>query len=163
MPLYSRISLTGICLISVVATMGCKLAGTDDDDIPIPTADGVIRVDPQLDPVSIRKDRFDFVDARLEGLVLNITVSVSGGCEKHDFELVTAGALLLSIPPGANLYLVHEDNDDPCDAIVQETISFDITPLVESSGFPQIILILWPYDLSAPWEPSLLFDAAAAS
>lgn len=156
--------LAEICIVSVILVFsGCKLAGSEDDEIPPSSVDGVIRVDPDLDPETSRKDRFDFVDASLAGRTLSITVSVSGGCEAHDYELVTQGALLLSIPPGANLYLIHEDNDDPCDAIIRETVSFDITPLIESSGFEQILLILWPYDLDEPREPNLLYDATAAS
>lgn len=159
---FPKTTLTAICVAAVLLLTGCKLAGSEDD-LPSPVADGSIRIDPQLDPESIRKDRFDFVDASLEGRTLSLTVSVSGGCEDHDYDLVTQGALLLSIPPGANLYLVHEDNDDPCDAIIQQTVSFDITPLVESSGFEQILLILWPYDQVKPFEPPLLYDAKSSS
>lgn len=158
---FSKTQLMWVCILPVLVS-ACKLSGPDDE-MPPPNVDGVIRIDPDLDPTSIQKDRFELVDASLIARTLSVTVSVSGGCEVHDYELVTQGALLLSIPPGANLYLVHEDNDDPCDAIIRETVSFDITPLVESSGFEQILLILWPYDQDEPLEPPLLFDARNAS
>lgn len=161
---YSKPKVLKVCTVCVLLLFsGCKLAGSEDDEVPVPSVDGLIRVDPDLDPDSIRKDRFEFVDASLMGRTLSVVVSVSGGCEEHDYDLVTQGALLLSIPPGANLYLIHEDNDDPCDAIIQQTVSFDITPLIESSGFEQILLILWPYDQNEPFEPSLLYDAQAGS
>ncbi|MBT8400164.1 MAG: hypothetical protein KJO98_06790 [Rhodothermia bacterium] len=159
----SKTILVEIFVVSLLLVSGCKLVGPENEEMPPSTADGLIRVDADIDPETIRKNRFEFVDASLVRRTLSLTVSVSGGCEDHDYQLVTQGALLLSIPPGANLYLIHEDNDDPCDAIIQDTVSFDITPLVESSGFEQIILILWPYDLDQPFEPSLLYDSEAGS
>ena len=65
----------------------------------------------------------------LEGDILTLTLSYSGGCARHDFTLVTAGYFLESNPVQLNLHLVHDAHEDPCEAYPTEQYEFDLAPL----------------------------------
>jgi hypothetical protein len=68
-------------------------------------------------------------NVQISGDDLSITVSYSGGCKDHSFILFVSSAFMKSKPVQAELFLSHEDHDDPCDAIITETIYFDLTRL----------------------------------
>ncbi|GAB5535635.1 MAG: hypothetical protein Rubg2KO_18840 [Rubricoccaceae bacterium] len=57
----------------------------------------------------------------LDGDVLRVSVSYSGGCEDHTFELAywTAG-------PEPELWLTHDSNDDPCEAYITEALALRV-------------------------------------
>jgi hypothetical protein len=67
----------------------------------------------------------------LEGPILSLEVRYGGGCKPHDHDLVAWGGWLESFPVQVNVLLTHDDNDDPCDALVQDTLRFDLTRLRE--------------------------------
>lgn len=146
-----------ILAVLLLTASACKLAGFEDDDDPPVVGGDIIVAD--IDPVDIRKDRFEILDGRVVGATLSLTVSYGGGCREHRFQLFTRGAIILSMPPGADVYLVHDGNGDVCRALVQETLVFSLSPLIESSGYTQILLHVWPYELGQPIDPPLLYDA----
>jgi len=78
--------------------------------------------DLESDPETIQK-----ID--LSGDLLTITVEYSGGCDDHVFSLHAGACVLESWPPQSDIYLVHDDPGDPCDAIVTEELVFDLVPL----------------------------------
>lgn len=101
-------------------------------------------------PPKTKGDPFNVDSAKIVGDQLHIDVSYSGGCARHDFELYWDGSYDKSQPPRANLMLIHDANDDPCDAIIRETIRFDLFQLapcvlVVSSGFGYEEEILYGY------------------
>jgi hypothetical protein len=71
-------------------------------------------------------------DAQVVGQSLEVSVSYSGGCATHEIDLVAVGGWLESFPVQVNVFLSHEDNDDPCDAQVSEMRSFDLTRLADA-------------------------------
>ncbi len=149
-------------ILSVVLLLsaGCQLAGFEDDDDPPVVRGDIIVAD--IDPAAVRKDRFEILDGRVVGSTISLTVSYSGGCRQHEFQLITPGAIILSTPPGADVYLVHDGNGDVCRSVVRETVVFSLSPLIESSGYTQILLHVWPYDLGRPIDPPLLYYACVA-
>lgn len=44
---------------------------------------------------------------------------------------MTPATFMESYPVQANLYLRHDAHDDPCRAIVRDSVVFDLTPIVE--------------------------------
>lgn len=60
---------------------------------------------------------------------LQIKLSYGGGCREHEFKLAAWSYFLESFPVQANILLSHNANDDPCLAIMRETLNFDLTPL----------------------------------
>jgi hypothetical protein len=82
------------------------------------------------DPVDLKKDSFNVSLAEIDNLTLHLKVTSGGGCRKHGYSLVmTPAAFMESYPVQANLYLRHDANDDPCDAIVTDSVVFDLLPI----------------------------------
>lgn len=75
-------------------------------------------------------DPFTVLDARFEADQLVIDVRYGGGCRDHYFHMLWSGAVMRSNPPQANFFLVHEANDDPCKALITETLRFDMLDLL---------------------------------
>ena len=61
--------------------------------------------------------------------VLTVTVSYSGGCARHDFTLVADSRFQESDPVRLDVHLVHEGNEDSCEAYPTGTYAFDLTPV----------------------------------
>jgi hypothetical protein len=76
------------------------------------------------DPITIN-------NIKLQKNILSFNVSYGGGCEDHDFQLIST-SFMESYPVQVNILLSHEDNDDPCDMWITETLLFNIFPLRES-------------------------------
>ena len=64
--------------------------------------------------------------------ILNMTVSYSGGCEDHEFELIGTNNFMESDPVQINIRLSHNANNDICKAYLTEELTFDLTPLKEA-------------------------------
>lgn len=58
---------------------------------------------------------------------LELTVQYGGGCQEHEIGLVV-GSWVYTLPPIAEAKLLHENND-PCDALVTETLYFETESL----------------------------------
>lgn len=75
-------------------------------------------------------DPYVLVDVTVEADQLLVTASSSGGCLVHDWTLCWPdGAFMESWPVQARLDILHDDLDDPCDAIVTADMAFDLSPL----------------------------------
>ena len=76
-------------------------------------------------PIQYPHDEFELDTAYITGDCIFFEVSYSGGCETHDF---TLGRIAVS-----SIYndfaLTHDGHDDACDAIIRDTVCFDLTPL----------------------------------
>ncbi len=75
----------------------------------------------------IASDIYDLDTAWVSGNCLHITVMYSGGCGETDFQLYYNNRIMKSYPPQTNLFLSFTDND-PCRAVVKDTLSFDLSP-----------------------------------
>lgn len=62
-----------------------------------------------------------------------VSLSYSGGCGGAEFIAIWNGMLMKSYPPKANIELRLRDNDD-CEALVNEKVYIDITPLINEVG-----------------------------
>lgn len=88
----------------------------------------------------------------VNGPILTAEVEYGGGCADHRMDLVAWGGWLESFPVRVHVLLTHDDSDDPCDAVIREERSFDLTPLRDAyedaygrddSGTTTIILMMW--------------------
>ncbi len=79
--------------------------------------------------------------ASIDGNILNLEVSYSGGCEDHSFELISNGMYKKSMPPQLNLYLKHTNNGDACRKLVMDTLQFNIEDAKYPGGGDLILLI----------------------
>lgn len=67
-----------------------------------------------------------------DGDTLLLTVQYSGGCREHDFALIAWNGWLETVPVAAGLLLAHDANGDACEALITETLRFDLSPLRRS-------------------------------
>ena len=65
----------------------------------------------------------------ISGDVLTLNVSYSGGCEAHEFTLITSGVFLESDPVQLQAVIAHNANGDSCEAWITETYHFNVSPL----------------------------------
>ena len=77
------------------------------------------------------RDPLTINDVQIKKNFLIFNVSYGGGCEEHEYQLI-ATSFMESYPVQVNILLSHEDNDDPCDMWVKETLIFNILPLKKS-------------------------------
>ena len=69
----------------------------------------------------------------IEGDELFLTVGYGGGCEEHEFTLCWPSQTFMeSAPVQVGLEVLHNANNDMCDAYFFDPISFDLTPLREA-------------------------------
>ena len=74
------------------------------------------------------RDPFTIVSTKIEGDCFEVTVRYGGGCGGADFKFIAGEALDDSMPPQREAVVSLKDEDN-CEALVTETISFDLTPL----------------------------------
>jgi hypothetical protein len=120
-------------IIAVAAIAAAGLAATECrvNTGPTQIEDEVVPVvvgDP-FDVASWVEDPYTIRDARVSGDQLVIDLRFSGGCEDHDFRLVRAEAFLESNPVQQRLLLAHDGHDDACEALLQPTLTIDITSI----------------------------------
>lgn len=111
-----------------------KLEGPDVVTIDISsnpenrTFDPITMVD-EVDPNDWPNDPLEVLAATINGDTLRIEVSYSGGCVTHDFKFLVGRSFMESYPVRTFTFLSHEDNDDECDNLITEELTFDLTPL----------------------------------
>jgi hypothetical protein len=98
------------------------------------------------------RDPYELGQVESANSTITAEVTYSGGCGEHRMDLVAWGGWMESFPVQINALVTHDDDDDPCDAVVSEVRSFDLFPLarayVEAYGEigperPTVILRLW--------------------
>lgn len=92
---------------------------------------------PAVMPIDVNKDyawpgktdAFTFEDALIEGDKLIVKVKFGGGCKEHGFYVHSNLLWAKSLPPRTSLYMEHVANGDDCRALVEQTMTFDLTPM----------------------------------
>lgn len=96
-------------------------------------------------PVDLHRAPWTFLGAQVYGPVLELQVGYSGCGPQHEFSLWMSGGFQESMPPRAQLTLVHETMEE-CAAYFTQTVRFDLRPLydryVESYGSGPLVLVL---------------------
>jgi len=102
----------------------------DIEKIPDPTGcDHVMFT--QGDPIAMCRDELTISGGAIDGIVLEIYVSYGGGCGNHEFILLGRPIFKESYPVQIDLYVHHRNIDDHCDAIVGDTLCFDLRRVSE--------------------------------
>ena len=118
---------------------GCNKTESVNIDLPLPECDNSVVVDADLYQ-NAPADEFYYPNATVDGNCLKITVQYGGGCEDVIFQLFDASSILKSLPIQRSIRLSLEDNDF-CEALVTQELSYDLTPL-QVDGYSKIILNL---------------------
>lgn len=85
----------------------------------------------------------NILNVTLEGDLLALDVSYSGGCEEHSFELLGNPYLMKSFPPKRGVQLYHNSNGDSCRELIEETLLFNISILGVPNGEVHLMLDGW--------------------
>ena len=72
------------------------------------------------------EDNLQITSVSREGNSFKIIVAYSGGCKKHEVNIVWDGVVKLSNPCKVNLILEHNANGDTCEAMVTDTLDLNI-------------------------------------
>ncbi len=94
-----------------------------------PKRPGITTVDPDKKIDDIKSDTFKMSEATIEGDVLKIKVSYSGGVKKHEFNLYWNQIVAKSYPGKTTINLKHNANGDAAEALITETLEFDLTAI----------------------------------
>lgn len=92
-------------------------------------------------------------NVNVEGNLMKLSISYSGGCEKHNFRLIGTEAIQKSLPPKRGIMLYHDSNNDSCREMKDENLIFDISAFAYPGG--EIILNL------QGWENPISYAAVA--
>jgi len=154
-------NLKSIALISLFAVgivlSGCgkkkKIANpnteTAEVTIPMPEIQKLV-VDEGFVPPR-ENGRFNLERMEMEGDQLKLTVSYSGGCEEHIFNLYSDGRYAKSYPPQLTLFLEHIDNNDRCRAMINKELVFDITG-AQYPGTSEVVIKLNNTELNTRYK-----------
>lgn len=77
-----------------------------------------------IDPVSI-------TSASVDGSTLTIDMTYGGGCREHRFALYARPYFMESYPVQIDICLVHDGDDDNCEALIMDSVCFDLRRIGE--------------------------------
>ena len=79
-------------------------------------------------------------DIKLIDNLLMLSISYTGGCVKHDFELVGNEMISKSLPPIRSVNLIHKTlEDESCKRLMYDTLYFDLSNLAYQKSTGSII------------------------
>jgi hypothetical protein len=116
---YTDLQLASICMVGKTVRIDCIMeAGCT------PVIQDIFNREFEDDPVYAS-------EVFIDGDCLEIKVSYSGGCEDHEFNLIE-NVLRCATPPidlRKHLWLSHDSKGDMCEALITETLSYDLSTL----------------------------------
>lgn len=123
----------------VVIWSGCK--NSQESGIPeiclIDSAD--------FDFQSIQADSFTIDTVFIRNDCIYLNVYYRGGCKDHGFDLYCTGPFIKTNPPGCDVFLSHDSNEDSCDINMSQSLEYDLTPL-DKYDEDKLILYIHSYD-----------------
>jgi len=121
---------TFLLLILFVLSAGCAAFGggaEKEKEKDKPERPSVTRVEPGTSIKDIESDPFKMHDASVQGDMLSIQVSYSGGQEEHQFTLYWSGIVARSYPGQTVMHLKHDAQGDAGEKAVKQTLEFDLS------------------------------------
>jgi hypothetical protein len=89
----------------------------------------------------------------LKDNTLEISINYTGGCAKHEFELIGSEMISKSLPPIRSINLIHKTIDEEsCKRIMYDTLYFDITNLAYQKTSGSVIKLNL-----AGWKEQLIY------
>ena len=132
----------GVALgLIIFLAIGCQLtwdptAGKlDDTDVSVSPDDvgpdeiktGLVVITDRIEEWGV--DEYVLNSATITDDMLVLNVSYGGGCEKHQFTLISSGVFLESFPVQLRVSVAHNANNDPCEAWLTDDYHFDLTAI----------------------------------
>jgi hypothetical protein len=118
------------CCIALMM-MGCKSKKNSMPDEITNSQDGeeMITITAEIGDIDKKSDLIEITYARIIENTLYLDVAYSGGCKKHDIQLVGSASIMKSLPPIRSIKLIHNSNNDSCREHITKTLAVDIREL----------------------------------
>lgn len=116
-----------ICLSIAFGFLLSNCEKTDDDTSNDLQDDHTIIVNNALF-INAPDDEFDFADVTIINDSIYLSIRYGGGCGEVEFKLIDSEAIMESLPVQRNIRLSLKD-EDTCEALLTEELSFDLTPI----------------------------------
>ena len=100
---------------------------SSDDVVPDEIKTGAVVIADAVEEWGV--DEYVLNSATITGDALEINVSYSGGCQKHQFTLVSSGVFLESFPVQLRVFIAHNANNDSCEAWLTDDYHFDLNAI----------------------------------
>ena len=91
----------------------------------------------------IESDPLTIDSLRLEGNTLFMTVTYSGGCAEHKFQVIGSPAVMKSLPPKRSVQIAHDANGDSCRGMVTRILEIDLTNIAYNPTPGSEIILLF--------------------
>lgn len=79
--------------------------------------------------LSKTSDPMTISSIQIDGNVMTVEVTYSGGCGEHSFQVIGSSTIAKSLPPIRSIQLVHNANKDECKKMIIQKIKVDISDL----------------------------------
>lgn len=99
---------------------------TDFDTMEVQSDYDIIYLDNLSQKSDFSNDPYRIISITPYGDQWDVVVEYSGGCGEHLFYIWWDGIFRYSEPPQFDLYLIHNGNQDLCEAIIRDTINFSL-------------------------------------
>jgi hypothetical protein len=135
-----------LLFVAMLFVAACGGSSENDSISPNALTDGMVAIVDDVNATVYPNDPFTIDSASISGDVLTITTHFGGGCQRHVFSLLLGRAFMESHPVQIHARVAHNARRDACDAIVRQTLTFDLTRLKQRyrqlyGGGPAIIHI----------------------
>jgi len=104
-------------------------------------------------------DSFTIKESKREGDNLQITLTYSGGCKDHIFEIIWDGIVYTDNPCKMNFLIIHRGNFDNCEALITDTVNINLKKLIGNIPYKDTCAyhIYSTYNFSE--NPDIIIDA----
>ncbi len=97
---------------------------------------------------STPRDAIEFEQISLDGDLLTMEITYTGGLKTHVFDLIGSGDFMESAPIQTTVVLSHDAKGDSGESLISKKLNYDLKPLKEA--------FLQAYDFYAPPETLLI-------
>jgi hypothetical protein len=134
-------------IVSVILLFISSSCGTKKETNQKPLETEVMAQNAIIGEPSKDNPTTEISNAEVDGNMLKLTVSYSGGCEEQVFDLVGNEMVMKSFPPKRAVTLVRDSKGDACREYITKELLFDLTELsYQKKNGSEIILLLQGFD-----------------
>jgi hypothetical protein len=127
---------------SLVLFLCCKaVKQASDKTLEEPKNISNVIIDPEFSPEEKNIQAQIIGLSKISNGIIELIFSYSGGCKEHEFYLITKGGLIKTIPPQIKLFLVNQQEDDPCRMLITDTLKFNIAAILPEKSDSVIVSV----------------------
>ena len=129
-------------LLIALAFISCKsVKNTNQEDLNNENTNEIpeVNMNRKHDPISIEatigrngdnaSSSVQIIKSKLTGNKLSLKIGYSGGCTKHEFQVIGNPMISKSLPPIRSVELIHIANGDTCREYIERELIIDLSQL----------------------------------